>query len=288
MVAYARTRSAALHETRGATSAGSRPSVAVVVPFSKRATLEPDEEISLTHLRHYLGRYDRFILAPKSLDVPFPDFEIRRFDDRFFGSVAAHTALMLSAQFYQAFRHYEFVLTYHLDALALSDQLPYWCGREWDFIGAPNHGTLPYLSVPCNGGFALRRVESFLRVLTSRRLAIDPETYWASLRRTTPALLLPLQLPRRYLKRFYRFNNVHREIGLMLAGPEPPLEDVFIVENATKYDPAFRIPPVREAVRFAFDETPREAFALNDNQLPFGAHGWYKHDRAFWDPYLLR
>jgi hypothetical protein len=284
MVTYARTRPAALARPRPSEA---RPSVAIVVPLSNRATLLPDEEVSLRHLRHHLGAYDRFILAPTSLAVSFQDFQIRRFDDRYFGSVAAHTALMLSTQFYRAFGNYEFVLTHHLDALALSDQLPHWCGREWDFIGAPNHGTKGYLSVPCNGGFALRRVDSFLRVLTSKRYAIDPEEYWRSLRGATPPLLRPLYLPMRYLKRLHRFNNVQREIRLMMNGPEPPLEDVFMVENATKYHPRFRIPAVREAVRFAFDETPRDAFELNDRQLPFGAHAWYKHDRAFWEPYLL-
>jgi hypothetical protein len=265
----------------------STPSVAILVPLSNRATLDPDEEISLAHLRHYLGAYDRFILAPQSLDISFPDFAIRRFDDRYFGSIRAHTTLLLSPEFYRAFAKYEFILTHHLDAIALSDQLHYWCGREWDFIGAPNHGTADHLSMPCNGGFALRRVESFLRVLTSKRLAIDPERYWQTLCADTPAWLRPWYLPRRYLKRLHRFNNVQREIRLMLEGPEPPLEDVFMVENATKYDPEFRIPPVREALRFAFDETPRKAFALNGGQLPFGAHAWYKHDRAFWEPYLL-
>ena len=284
MVSYARTRSAAGPRPRVTPA---RPSVAILVPVSNRATLLPDEEISLAHLRHYLGAYDRFLLAPQSLDIRIPDFAIRRFDDGYFGSVKAHTALLLSPEFYRAFRGYEFVLTYHLDAIALSDELPYWCGREWDFIGAPNHGTADHLSVPCNGGFALRRVESFLRVLTSPRLAIDPEQYWQMLRRDTPAWLRPWYLPRRYLKRLHRFNNVQREIHLMLEGPEPPLEDVFMVENATKYDPAFRIPPVREALRFAFDETPRTAFELNGRKLPFGAHAWYKHDRAFWEPYLL-
>jgi hypothetical protein len=264
-----------------------RPSVAVVVPISNRATLLPDEEISLRHLRHYLGRYDRFMIVPRSLSVRFPDFEIVRVDDRFFGSAAAHTALMLSPALYEIFRRYEFMLTYHLDAIALSDQLPQWCVSEWDFIGAPNHGTESYLSVPCNGGFALRRIESFLRVFHSRRYAIDPEQYWAAFRPDAPPLVRALHLPRRYLKRLRMFNNVHREIRLLLSSPEPPLEDVFIVENASKYHPGFRIPPVREALRFAFDETPRKAFELNGRQLPFGAHAWYKHDRAFWEPHLL-
>jgi hypothetical protein len=270
----------------GARPSESRPSVAIVVPISNRATLLPDEEISLRHLRHYLGRHDRFIVAPKSLAVRFPDFEIVRFDDRYFGSAAAHTALMLDPRFYETFRRYEFMLTYHLDAIALSDRLAEWCSSDWDFVGAPNHGTERFLSVPCNGGFALRRIESFLRVFYSRRYAIDPERYWASLREAPP-LVRAMHLPRRYLKRLYMFNNVHREIRIMLNSPEPPLEDVFMVENASKYDPTFRIPPVREALRFAFDETPREAYELNGRELPFGAHAWYKHDRAFWEPYLL-
>jgi hypothetical protein len=264
------------------------PSVAVVVPWPDRQTLLPDEETSVRHLRHYLGRYDKFAIVPRSLELSLPDIEIVRFDDRYFGSTRRHTELMLSPRFYEAFRGYEFILTYHLDALVLSDRLSEWCEREWDFIGAPNHGTAKHLSVPCNGGFALRRIEAFLAVLKSKRYAVDPETYWADFCAGKGRFERMLQWPRRYAKRLHRFNGVHREIRLMLDDPAPPLDDVFMVENATKYHPGFRIPPVREALRFAFDEAPRTAFELNDCQLPFGAHAWFKHDRAFWAPYLLR
>jgi hypothetical protein len=266
---------------------GRRPTVAVVVPFSNRPTLLPEEEISLRHLKHYLGEYDKYVVAPRSLDVAVRGFDIVRFADRYFGSARAHTALMLSRSFYSTFRSYDYVLTYHLDALVLSDQLIEWCEQGWDFIGAPNHGTSTELSVPCNGGFALRRIDAFLEVLTSRRYAIDPDRYWQSFVEGKGALRRALHWPRRYAKRLHRFNNVEREIRLMLADPEPPLDDVFMVENATKYYPPFRIPPIREALRFAFDETPRVAFELNDRQLPFGAHAWYRQDRAFWEPYLL-
>jgi hypothetical protein len=263
------------------------PTVAVVVPLSDRPTLEPDEEISLRHLRHYLGRYDKYLLAPRSLDVALRGFDVVRFADRYFGSARAHTALMLSRKFYSTFRSYDYVLTYHLDALVLWDQLSEWCEQGWGFIGAPNHGTSTELSVPCNGGFALRRVQAFLEVLNSRRYAIDPEVYWRSFVEGKGVLQRALHWPRRYAKRLHAFNNVQREIRLMLADPAPPLDDVFMVENATKYYPPFRIPSVREALRFAFDETPRVAFELNERQLPFGAHAWYKQDRAFWEPYLL-
>ncbi len=261
--------------------------VAVVVPLSNRPGLLPEEEISVRHLRHYLAAYDTYLLAPRSIDVSVEGFEVVRFADRYFGSARAHAALMLSRRFYETFRSYEFLLTYHLDAIALSDQLEAWCDRGWDFIGAPNHGTADHLSVPCNGGFALRRVEAFLDVLTSKAYAVDPERYWAEISAGRGPVQRALLWPRRYIKRLRAFNNVTREIRLMLEGPEPPLDDVFMVENATKYAPSFRIPPVEEALRFAFDETPRTAFEMNGRQLPFGAHAWYKQDRAFWEPYLL-
>lgn len=277
----ARTAASARRSARG----GSK--VAIVVPLSDRPALLPDEEISLRHLRHYLGGYDTFAVAPRALDVKLDGLELVRFADRYFGSARAHAALMLSREFYRTFRSYDFLLTYHLDALVLSDQLMEWCARGWDFIGAPNHGTSQYLSVPCNGGFSLRRIDAFLEVLNSRRYAVDPEAYWSSISAGRGILHRALLSPLRYAKRLHAFNNVRREIQLMLDGPEPPLDDVFMVENATKYHPGFRIPPVREALRFAFDETPRVAFELNGRHLPFGAHAWYRQDRAFWEPYLL-
>jgi hypothetical protein len=257
--------------------------VAIVVPLSNRSTLLDDEQVSLQHLRHYLGQYDRFMIAPRSLTVHFPDFHVVRFPDRYFGSVRAHTRLMLTPKFYEAFADYEFMLTYHLDSLALSDALPEWCARGWDFIGAANRA----FTLPCNGGFALRRIASFLAVLRSRRYGVDPEAYWRDLVARTPRIMRPVYASLRYAKRLHLFNNVRREIRLLLNDRAEPLEDEFFVRNGPKYHPAFSVAPVSEAVRFAFDESPRQAFERNGFRLPFGAHRWYKLDRTFWEPYLL-
>ncbi|RMF90416.1 MAG: hypothetical protein D6736_06765, partial [Nitrospinota bacterium] len=59
--------------------------VAVVVPLSLQETLTPEEQISLRHLVHFLGRYDKYMVAPQSLAVDYPGFAIKRFPDRFFG-----------------------------------------------------------------------------------------------------------------------------------------------------------------------------------------------------------
>ncbi len=261
--------------------------VAVTVPLASHPERTPDEEISLRHLRHYLGHYDRFVIAPQSMDVPHDDFQIVRFPDRYFGSANAATRLMMTPGYYETFSDYEFILTYQLDALVLSDQLLDWCAAGLDFVSAPNYGLSERYSLPCSGGFALRRVESFLRVFYSDRYAVDPDEYW---RRLTAGKSLPARLanlPRKYLKRLRRFNNVQRDIDLLLRARGPILEDEFFVLKGPTYNPDFKVPTIETALRFAFDETPRVAFELAGHQMPFGAHAWAKQDRQFWEPYLL-
>jgi hypothetical protein len=262
--------------------------VAVTVPLASHPELSPDEEISLRHLRHHLGHYDRFVIAPKSMDVPHDDFEVVRFDDRYFGSANAHTRIMMRPEYYETFADYEFILTYQLDALVLSDQLLEWCDAGYDFVSAPNHGLSDRLSVVCSGGFALRKVQSFLEVLYSDRYAVDPDEYWRKLTSGRSAAFKVANLPRRYLKRLHRFNGIDREVAWMLRDASGVLlEDEFFVNNASRFYPDFRVPPVETALRFAFDETPRIAFEMAGGRLPFGAHAWYKQDRQFYEPYLL-
>ena len=257
------------------------------MPLSNRPELTADERISLRHLYRFLGRYDKYMVAPRSLDVDFRDFAIKRFDDRFFGSIKAHVRLLTSPEFYESFHDYTYILIHHLDAIAFSDQLEEWCATGLDLIGAANHGRSDHLSVVGNGGFCLRKVESFLKVLRSDRYAVDPERYWAQLYAGRPWYVRLPNLPRKYLKRLHRFNNVRRAIDMMIRETDPPLEDVFFMQEGPKYCPGFRVATVEQALRFAFDETPRKAFELNHRRLPFGAHAWFKHDRAFWEPFLL-
>src|SRR5262245_29762259 len=116
-----------------------RPSrmVAVVVPLSNRPELTPDEEISMRHLRHFLRKYDRFLVAPRDLPVNAPDFQVKRFDHSYFGSPAAYSRLTLSLAFYETFSDYRYILIHHLDSLVFSDQLLHWCATDVDYIGAP-------------------------------------------------------------------------------------------------------------------------------------------------------
>lgn len=265
--------------------------MAVVVPMSNRSELTAEEEISFKHLIRFLGKYDKYLVIPKSLQVNFPGFGIKRFDNKFFGSAAAHSKLLLSPTFYNAFTDYRFMLIYHLDALVFSDQLTQWCEMDFDFIGPPwiKHEEAPYAGHPVyegkvgNGGFSLRKIHSFQRVIYSRKYSIDLSEYWNRFYASKPKYTQYLNLPKRILKRLKIRNNARWEMSKYKHN-----EEAFWANRATHYYPEFTIPSVETALRFGFECVPRYCFEKNNFTLPFGCHAWQKYDRDFWEPYLIK
>ena len=108
---------------------------------------------------------------------------MRKHDDAFFTSVSSYSRLMLSKQFYQDFRNYEYLLVYQLDCLVFADHLEQWCNQGYDYIGAPLFRVKGQpesgFSGACNGGFSLRKVNSFLQVLESPRYVTEPVSFLA-------------------------------------------------------------------------------------------------------------
>jgi hypothetical protein len=269
--------------------AASPSSAAVLISLSHRTRYTSDEEISFRHVRAYLGGYDLYAIVPESHDATYPGLRMARFPDRYFGSAAAHGELLLSPFFYRAFERYEYVLVYHLDSLVFADRLKDWCAAGYDYIGAPwlISPDTPHITTPKvgNGGFSLRRVSSFLRVLSSRRYFIEPEAYWRGYAARADAVTRAFNFPRKYLKRLRTFNDVHWHIRWALRGGVH--EDRFWAEYATHYDPSFRIAPVDVAMRFAWEAEPRRCYERIGRELPFGVHRWSMFDRAFFEPFLL-
>ncbi|HEX2055722.1 MAG TPA: DUF5672 family protein [Nitrospiraceae bacterium] len=267
--------------------------VAVVVPGYDRSEFTADEEISFRHLDAYLGPYDKYLVVPRSLSIQRAGFALKRFPDSFFGSAIANARLMLSRTFYEAFADYRYILIYQLDALVFSDQLLDWCAKDFDYVGAPwvNCEDSPWVSRPRvgNGGLSLRKVESFLKVLSSDRYWIDPEAYWQSLAAGQPWLRrFFLYLPKKWLKRLSRFNGVTWELRQWHLRPDGTRnEDHFWADHAVRYSPEFKVASFEEGLKFAFEVAPRQCFELNGRRLPFGCHAWPRYDRAFWEPYLL-
>lgn len=268
-------------------------SVAVVVPGYNRAEFTEDEEISFRHLEHYLGRYDKFLVVPQSLSIERPGFHLQRFSDSYFGSAIANARLMLSPAFYEAFKAYRYVLIYQLDALVFSDRLMEWCAMDWDYVGAPwlQCADSPWVGAPRvgNGGFSLRKVSSFLRVLSSDAYWVDPEVYWQRIVAGRSWYVRSVNLPRKWYKQIKRFNNVKRELGSWHLRPDGTKnEDHFWADEAVRYDFQFKVAPFNVGLDFAFEVVPRQCFELNQHRLPFGCHAWPRYDRSFWEPYLLK
>ena len=200
--------------------------------------------------------------------------------------------MLLSPQFYKRFIDYKFILIYHLDALVFSDQLIEWCEMNYDYIGAPwiKHKDAPYAGNPTyegrvgNGGFSLRKIGSFLKVLCSKKYAIEPKAHWEKYYASKKGITKLFYLHKKLIKYVLPFNNVKLDV----SGFTNLSEEIFWVTRAKHYYPDFKFPPVETALRFAFESVPRYCFERNSHKLPFGCHAWQRYDREFWEPYLLK
>jgi Protein of unknown function (DUF5672) len=270
-------------------------SVAIVVPLSNRPDLSPEEEISLRHLRHYLGRYDIYMIAPPNLDVRFEGIRVKRFADKFFGSAAAHNHLTYAPLFYRAFADYRFIFFYHLDSLVFSDQLEDWCNAGIDYIGPPwiQCEDSPWVTKPRvgNGGFTLLRVEAALKALYNRYQR-EPFAYWLDMFARNGRQVEPVvRFLRRLQRRFPRSKWVNRPVEewdkMQDPSPNNRNNDIFWSDRAALYMPEFKVATLEQGLRFAFEVSPRTCLAMNHGQMPFGCHAWARYDRGFWEPFLL-
>ena len=273
--------------------------VAIVVPMY-RNRFDSDEKISHRQLLHFLGKFDKYLVVPESLEVAVDGFAIKRFRDEFFRNPVTYSALLLSREFYEAFRNYSFILIYQLDALVFSDQLTEWCELGWDYIGAPwvKCKEIDFVDEPTvgNGGFSLRRVESFLRV-------IDSPGFGSELARYSDVLSAASIMPRvsqgepqpRVTQRIARRLGLSQRQRADILGISAAAlrgyglnEDFFWSMKAARYYADFSKASVADALRFSFEVAPRLCYEMNGRQLPFGCHAWNRYDREFWEPFLLK
>ena len=142
------------------------------------------------------------------------DIGVKRVPSRFFGSAAAHGALLVSGLFYDAFAEYEFILIHHLDAFVFSDQLGEWCARGFDYIGTPwfTYDTdPPSPRFAGTGGFSLRRIAACRAVLHSRARGVEPAEFWRRTRAARGPVHTAKALAGTVLKYVPAFNSVRWE-----------------------------------------------------------------------------
>ena len=86
--------------------------------------------------------FTQVIIAPQSLiiDKSFGDLQnlkVIRFANYYFESISGYNKLLLSLEFYNRFKEYEYLLIHQSDAYLFKNELDYWCQKGFDYIGAP-------------------------------------------------------------------------------------------------------------------------------------------------------
>lgn len=264
---------------------------AVVIPVYT-TNLNVYELISLRRTAAILNRYPLFILAPKSRAYFVEQFvraELKdlaiciRFhlvNDHWLDSVASYNHLMVTSEFYDFYEAYSHLLVAQLDSYVFSDELAYWCSKQWSYIGAPIYpGGACYGPSNCQsigvGGFSLRNIQDFRRVFQAnpcidlasdlQRLA-SPFNWKGKLavlfRSARYNLSEDIYLPQ--IK-----NSAYKLMGIN--------EDVVFGKYVPRSLSWFLIPSYNEACRFSLDRYIDEDLKML-GQTPFGAHAWFRSE----------
>lgn len=256
---------------------------AVVIPVYS-TKLNPFEELSIKQIKKILHKYPIIFAKPESLCEErlkeiAPQASSRSFPDHYFCNIKGYNNLMLSDLFYKSFSDFQYILIHQLDAFVFTDQLTSWILKDYDYIGAPWIKRAVYdkpvvkqfmilesllksiLNQPDrqilfnkvgNGGLSLRKVSSHYNAAIECKDIIDDFNK---------------------KKRYHLYN-----------------EDVFWSVIVNKYvKNKFNYPDYLEALSFSFDKHPSYCFKLNNNNLPFGCHGWSKKKMLpFWKNIILQ
>lgn len=253
----------------------------VVIPIYQ-TSLSNDEVFSIRNATAVLANHSIYFVGPvalvqqlKKLTQHFDHpISVKTFPDQYFANIAGYNSLMLSSMFYEAFAEYHCILIAQTDSLVFSDELNYWADKNYSYIGAPwfegyTKPTMP-LRWSCvgNGGFSLRNVSDFLRVLNT------PRIFKNTLMESWPGSWISTVY--RYLKDYHSFvyKNVHLNIDVN--------EDLFWSLFVAPRCPFFKIPGPEEAIAFAFEAHPEYSLEMNQGQLPFGCHAWQRYNPDFW------
>ncbi|GAB3693572.1 hypothetical protein GCM10027592_13560 [Spirosoma flavus] len=241
--------------------------IVIIVPVYKKE-ISFFEKKSLSQCLIVLKKYDICIVHPDGLDVSYYDtrlkkagvnFLIKAIDSQYFQGIDGYNRLMLSVGFYQQFTDYNFLLLYQLDAYIFKDQISEWCNKNYTLVGAPIHEDI----------LKIIRHKYFVDFNTKLDQKIILMNGGFSLRHIQ-TIIKVLQYKEERIQNF-----------LNKSWPEDMILAILLSENK------YKLPDKKEALTFAFEAHPRQAYKANAQQLPTGCHAWYRndfgiHDNNFW------
>ena len=250
--------------------------VIIVIPIYRE--LYKNEAFALDNNLHVFREYPTVFLKPKGLNIEilkekYPQIGEVEVSDLWLGKakgIAGYNEMMMSADFYNMFVDYEYMLICQTDVWVFRDELPKWLEMGIDNVGAP---------------WPLRKIYSLFPMKQYLELKIRLKPKEQNLR----------------CQMFGRIGNggfclrkvkVFRDLCLKYAqeiefynSQTGPLynEDIFwaLVPKELK------LPTIEEAVTFSFDNKVKTCYQMNHKQLPMAAHGYeHKHRRKFWMQFI--
>lgn len=244
-----------------------RKPVVVLIPIYA-TDLRETERISLARCLDVLGKHDICLFAPESLSLPheLSHLACERFEDRYFTDISGYSSLLLSSHFYNRFTNYDFMLIHQLDVFIFKDSLLEWCAKSYSYIGAPWVEGSWWKEKEIRQGLPFwtrSRLFSFLPCFNTQ-----VGNGGLSLRK-----IKHMHLALAVLKRTRRaWGGRNEDSFFSIAVPE------------CWWWSKYNTPKANEALGFSIEEQPKLGLSKLQNDLPFGCHGWDKHEPETWYP----
>lgn len=237
----------------------------VVIPIYKE-TPSSYERISLLQcLRVLAPNHPITIICPENLNLGnyqalgLDSDLIERFPEHFFKNIQGYNRLLLSPSFYKRLINFDYILIYQLDAFVFEDRFSEWCDLSFDYIGPIWPQGIALEPYRFKGA---RLIARWLKFWNQPQICFVGNGGF-SLRKTQSCLNL--------------VEDYWPQAKLWSGN-----EDYFFAIYG-KYA-KFKFPNNNLAIRFAFEQNPREQFEQNSLEIPFGCHAWEKWDIDFWRP----
>ncbi len=262
--------------------------ICIVIPIYKE-TLNSFETQSVEQCVKILSDYSIHFACPHGLSLDFYKEKFPKisnydfFKDDYFKNLEGYNKLMLSSDFYKRYNKFSYMLLYQTDCFVFKDNLLDWCNKGYDYIGGlwfddfdgnPDKGANIWQAG--NGGFSLRKIESIIILLNSKKrlkksnqlIAEKIQLFNKSKSNFLKALFfLPLNICGYHNNYCFEAKNYKNN------------EDIFFIE-ASLARKDFKVPLVSESLFFSWDRCPGFLYE-KIGVLPFGCHAWFREDYPY-------
>lgn len=260
----------------------------ILIPMHKQEP-SPLEKLSLIQCQKILGSYPIYLLHPQGMstriyEAIFPTLRTLTAPPNSMSSISAYNKLMIAPFIYKALNSHSHILIHEPDTIVLKNDLHYWCEQDFDYISAPwfSSDAMEDLQLKATGNFGL----SLIKTKNINTLFTDNPRWFS-------ASMIVRELIRGLGGKKDAFSRAIKSMGSSgrLSGAHHIYEDhcdIFWSYLAPKVAPHLRIAPPEQAIYFSWEQSPKKCLSLCNGKLPFGIHGWPKHDLTFLGPLLLK